>query len=99
MLTKNDILQFLGDNKDYLSTKFHIVKIGLFGSFARDEAVENSDIDLIIELEENTPDIFELKRNLRKYIKDNLKRDVHICREKYLKSFIKEYINKETVYV
>lgn len=62
MLTKNDILQFLGDNKDYLSTKFHIVKIGLFGSFARDEAVENSDIDLIIELEENTPDIFSKYR-------------------------------------
>jgi predicted nucleotidyltransferase len=99
MLTKNDILKFLGDNKDYLSTQFHIVKIGLFGSFARDEAVENSDIDLIIELEENTPDIFELKRNLRKYFKDNLKRDVHICREKYLKSFVKEYIKKETVYV
>jgi predicted nucleotidyltransferase len=99
MLTKNDILQFLADNKDYLSKQFHIVKIGLFGSFARDEAVENSDIDILIELEENTPDIFELKRNLRKYIKDNLKRDVHICREKYLKSFIKEYIKKETVYV
>ena len=99
MLSKKDILLFLEENKDYLSKQFHIVKIGLFGSFARDEAVEGSDIDLLIELEENTPDIFELKRNLRMYIKDNLKRDVHICREKYLKSFIKEYIKKETVYV
>jgi predicted nucleotidyltransferase len=99
MLNKNDILQFLVNNKEYLNKQFHIVKIGLFGSFARDEAVENSDIDILIELEENTPDIFELKRNLRMYIKDNLKRDVHICREKYLKSFIKEYIKKETVYV
>lgn len=99
MLTKNDILKFLRDNKYYLSNEFHIKKIGLFGSYARDEAAENSDIDLLIELEENTPDIFELKRNLKMYIKDNLKRDVHICREKYLKSFIKEYLKKETVYV
>ena len=99
MLTKTDILQFLGNNKDYLSNQFNIVKIGLFGSFARDEALENSDIDLLIELEENTPDIFELKRNLRKFIKDNLNRDVHICREKYLKPFIREYIKKEVVYV
>jgi predicted nucleotidyltransferase len=99
MLTKNDILKFLRDNKYYLSKEFHIKKIGLFGSYARDEAAENSDIDLLIELEENTPDIFELKRNLRMYIKDNLKRDVHICREKYLKSFIKEYLKEETVYV
>ena len=99
MLTKTDILQFLGNNKDYLNNQFNIVKIGLFGSFARDEALENSAIDLIIELEENTPDIFELKRDLRQFIKDNLNRDVYICREKYLKPFIKDYIKNEVVYV
>lgn len=31
--------------------KFSILEIGLFGSYARDEAVENSDIDIMVALE------------------------------------------------
>lgn len=99
MTTKKEVIKFLNENKEFLKVNFHITKIGLFGSFAKDEEKEQSDIDIIIEFEENTPDISEIKQQLRKYIRENLKRDIDICREKYLKPYAKEVILKDTIYV
>ena len=99
MITRDTILNFFKENNEVLKTKFHLVRIGLFGSFARNEQNENSDIDVLIELQDNTQDIFELKRELKKYLKEHFKRNIEICREKYLKSYIKNHILKETIYV
>ena len=35
MLTREDILQFLRDNKERFAEQYGVTKIGLFGSFAR----------------------------------------------------------------
>jgi len=99
MVTKQEIIKFLNENKEFLKVNFHITKIGLFGSFAKDEEKEQSDIDILIEFEKDTQNIFELKNQLRNYIRENLKRDVDICREKYLKPYAKEVILKDTIYV
>ena len=48
MLNRQDILSFLRDNKEYLQKHFHLTKVGIFGSFARDEQKQDSDIDLLI---------------------------------------------------
>lgn len=99
MLNKEMILNFLKSNLIYIHSNYHILKIGLIGSFARDEQNDNSDIDFIIEFEPGTKDIFDLKQNLKQYLKSNLNRDIDICREKYLKPYIKEYILNEVIYV
>ena len=78
--------------------RFHIKKIGLFGSFARDEQDENSDIDLIIELEEGTENIYELKQELRELLQKKFNRHVEIAREKYLKAYVKDTILNEAIY-
>ena len=61
MIRKDDILNFIRQNQNYLKDHFYIKKIGLFGSFVHDEQTEDSDIDIVIELEDNTPGIYELK--------------------------------------
>ena len=48
-MTKNDILEKLTQEKEYIQNTFEVDKIGLFGSYARDEATENSDIDIYVE--------------------------------------------------
>ena len=99
MKTKDQILIFLSNNKGVLKDKFHVVKIGLFGSYVRGDQNSKSDIDLIVEFEENTQDLYELKIKLKKFIKDSLGTEVDICREKYIKPRIRKSILKETVYV
>lgn len=48
-MTKEDILNFLRTHKQELQNNFSLTKIGLFGSYAKDTAHENSDIDIVIE--------------------------------------------------
>ena len=59
MLTRDDILQILLDNKERFAEKYGVTKLGLFGSFARNEATEESDVDVCVEM----PPVFStLKR-------------------------------------
>lgn len=99
MTTKGEILDFLAQNKEYFREKYGITKIGLFGSYAKDEQAEGSDIDLIVEFRNNTPSLFDLKNELKEYIGSRFKMDVDIAREKYLKPYFRNSILKETIYV
>ena len=98
MKTRDQILTFLSQNKKLFRDKFHIVKIGLFGSYARGEQNLDSDIDLLVEFEENTPELYDLKLQIKDFFKTSLGLEVDICREKYIKARIKSAILKETVY-
>ena len=96
-MTKEDILEYLRINKSEFQNKFGVIKIGLFGSFARDEQNENSDIDLAIELEKdkkNLKNFFAFKRELEK----RFDKKVDIGIENTFKPIVKEYVKKEIIY-
>jgi len=99
MNTKEEILDFLTQNRKLLTTKYHISKIGLFGSFSRDEQNNSSDVDLLIELDKNSTNIYDLKLSINKFLSDAFDRDVDLAREKYLKPYAREQILKETLFV
>ena len=97
--TKDKILEFLKEQKPYLNKPFNLTKIGLFGSFANESATSESDIDLIVEFENGTLDIFGKKESLRKLFFDKFNRSVDVATEKYLKPYYKQQILKEVIYV
>jgi uncharacterized protein len=98
MTNKDQILSFISQNKRLLLEKFHITRIGLFGSYARGEQKDTSDIDLLVEFEENTQDLYDLKLQLKEFFRDRFGIEIDICREKYIKPRVKTSILKETVY-
>jgi len=98
MIDSNKILYYLSSNKSRLEKEYHLVKIGIFGSIAREEQNDNSDIDLIVEFEENTPDLYSVKQRLKNEIQSIFNRPVDICREKYIKPFFKQQILSEAKY-
>lgn len=51
MLKRQDVINLLKAEWPYLKEHFGVAKIAIFGSYARDEATENSDIDLYIEFD------------------------------------------------
>ena len=59
MINQGQILQYLSANKQIISRKYHLKKMGIFGSYARNEQTPNSDLDLLIEFEDNTPHLTE----------------------------------------
>uniref|UniRef100_UPI0040559E88 nucleotidyltransferase family protein n=1 Tax=Candidatus Electrothrix sp. TaxID=2170559 RepID=UPI0040559E88 len=99
MLKQNDILAFLSKQLPELQAEYNISKIGLFGSFARNEQDENSDIDIVLEFHPGTENIYEKKTSLKKIFKNYFHREIDLCRLKYVKPFIKDYLEKEVIYV
>ncbi len=99
MLTRESILQFLASAKTRLFADFHLLRIGLFGSFAQNSASEQSDVDVLVEFQPNTEDIHEKKEKLRELLSQEFCRAVDICREKYIKPYFKQQILNSAIYV
>jgi len=97
-MTKAFILNFLAQHKDEFFKKYGVTKIGLFGSYVRDDFKEDSDVDIAIEMlneKKSLNSFFSLRRELEEAF--NLKVDLGI--ESSLKSIAKEKILKEIIYV
>ncbi len=98
-MTKQYIINYLSEHKEEFSKKFGITKLGLFGSYARNEADKNSDIDILVELENNLTDIHDKKTILKETLENYFNLKVDIAREKYLKPLARQEILKEVEYV
>jgi len=51
-MTKKEILDFLQNHRRELKERYGILRIGLFGSYAKERATPQSDIDLYAEFQE-----------------------------------------------
>jgi predicted nucleotidyltransferase len=99
MIELSQILFYLASNKTRFEKEYHLKKIGVFGSIARGEQNVQSDIDLIVEFEDNTPDLYSLKQLLKNEVQSRFNRHVDICREKYLNPIFRNQILAEAKYV
>ena len=95
-MTREEILQFLKENKALFSTRYHIDKIGLFGSYARNEATEQSDIDFVIE---TTYKNFRNRHALMKFLEEKLHRPIDLGYFDSLHPFVRKEIEKEVIFV
>lgn len=98
-MVQQDIISFLKFHKKEISEKFHVSTLGIFGSFARNEATTKSDVDILYDLDESATNIFNLKKRLKNYLECELHRPIDLCRIKYMKPFVREIIEKEAIYV
>ncbi len=95
-MTKQEILHYLSTNKKEFQKKYEVEEIALFGSFARDEARDDSDIDIFVKMK---PDLFKLVE-LKQKIEEDLQKKVDIIRKhKHIKPFFLEMIQKDITYV
>ncbi|MCF7804232.1 MAG: nucleotidyltransferase family protein [Candidatus Marinimicrobia bacterium] len=92
-----DIRKILQEHKDELYQKFGVTHVGLFGSYAREEATPASDIDIVVEIE--NPDLF-IMAALKTYLEELLKREVDVVRLRHhMNPSLKTRIEHEAVYV
>lgn len=96
-MTSEEIILFLTTHKSELEDRFGVLKIGLFGSYARGDAREDSDIDVAVELvKENIADRYF---GLLHYLEDNLHKKIDLGIESNIKPALRPYIMKEIRYV
>lgn len=96
-MTKDDILFFLRAHKHEMQEKFGIVSIGLFGSYVRQTAREDSDIDLAVEF---LPERKTLKNFLgcKRYLESHMHKPVDLGIESTLKPAIRESVKQDIQY-
>jgi len=84
---------YMKKNRD----KYEIIRIGVFGSAARDNMNEQSDIDVVVEL--GRQDLFNII-GIKQDLEEKFSRPVDVIsyREK-MNQFLKKRIDKEAVYV
>jgi uncharacterized protein len=96
-LSLDDLLGILRKRKADFAVAYGVTDIGIFGSFARGEAKPDSDVDVVVKMEE--PDLFSMV-----HIKESLEEELHcpvdiIRFRERMNPFLKSRIEKEAVYV
>ncbi len=96
MLRKKDILERLNELKPMLQKDYSVKSIGLFGSFSDDSFSDDSDIDLLIELEKPIGWKFF---TLEIYLEKTFGRKIDLVTKNALKDRIKARVLKQVKYI
>jgi hypothetical protein len=96
-MKRAEALAILQQHKQEFAEKFGVTRLGVFGSVARDQATEKSDVDVVMEM--TKPDLFFMVG-----IKDLLEAAMHcpvdiILYDEYMGAFLKKRIDEQAVYV
>jgi predicted nucleotidyltransferase len=94
-MRRRDILKIINEHSGEISSRFGVASLSLFGSVARDEAAEKSDVDLLVTFE-NTPGIFGFLE-LKEYLEKLMQCSVDLVTRSALKEQFREQVIKEAV--
>ena len=96
-MNREEVLDILRTHKPTLAERFGVIELALFGSFARDEANDESDVDVLVRYD--GPATSRSYFGVQFYIEDLLGRRVDLVTEKALRSEFRPYVEREAVNV
>lgn len=96
-MDRQSVLDCLAAESEGLHRRFGVVDLALFGSLARDEAREDSDLDLLVTFE-GTPD-FDRFFGLKCYLEDLFGKTIDLVTPKALRPELRPRIEREAIHV
>jgi predicted nucleotidyltransferase len=94
---RKEIMDFLSKNRELFKYEYSVKRIGLFGSYARDEANDESDIDVVVELEK--ADMFYLI-GIKQAIEEKFGRRVDVVRMREpMNMSLRRRIEKDAIFI
>lgn len=96
-MNRDDVLSTLRTHKQALGERFDVTALALFGSFARDEATDRSDVDILVQF--GGPATSRSYFGVQFYIEDLLGRRVDLATEKALRPELRPYVEREALHV
>jgi predicted nucleotidyltransferase len=95
--SKKEVMEQVLQHGDQI-TGFGVVRIGLFGSFVRDAATEESDVDFLVEFDPSQKTLKNLV-GLSRFLRQLLGREVELITPQSLSPLLGRHIIKEVEYV
>ena len=92
-MTCDDVLDLLKAHKPLLAERFGVTQLALFGSFARDQATDRSDVDILVQFD--GPATAKSYFGLQFYLEDLLCRPVDLVTTKALRNEFRLYVERE----
>ena len=96
-MRREEALGILAAHRRELRERFGVKSLRLFGSVARDEASEQSDVDVVVDFD-MTPSLFGFLR-LKGYLRDLLGTKVDLVTETGLRERARPFVEKDAVNV
>ncbi|MDO9288962.1 MAG: nucleotidyltransferase domain-containing protein [Thermodesulfovibrionales bacterium] len=93
-----DIVAYLKNNKGFFYERFGVTRMGIFGSFTREEQTSSSDIDMVVEIEQNRKNIHSFLE-VKRFLEKELARKIDLGFEHSLKPIVREKIKGQIIYV
>lgn len=91
--TKKNIISIIQENRDKIKA-FGVKKLGLFGSFVREQQRSDSDIDFLVEFQPDQK-TFDNFIQLSFFLEDKLKQPVELVTTESLSPYLGPYIIEE----
>ena len=96
-MNRDEVLGLLREHKATLAQRFGVTDLSLFGSFARDQAARDSDVDILVRFDV-TPD-WRRYFGAQAYLEDLLGRPVDMATSQELRAEIRPHVERELVRV
>ena len=94
-MTKLGVLNYLKEHYQEFHNKYSVEKIGIFGSYARDEETKDSDIDIFVQMHPKLLDMIAIKQ----LIEEDLHQKVDIVRLRdKMNPYLKKRILRDGIY-
>jgi len=96
-MDKEVVLRRLKANAEEIRQRFSVKAISIFGSIARDEASDDSDVDVLVVFDQKAN--FDGFMELKFYLEDLLGAGVDLVTDKALRPQVRQAIEQEMIHV
>ncbi len=96
-MNKQAVLKRLAENSEEIRQRFSVKALSIFGSAARGEATDKSDVDVLVVFNQRAT--FDLFMDLKFYLEDLLGMSVDLVTDKALRPQLRRAIEKEIINV
>ena len=96
-MNKQEILNQLTNHAGQIRQLFSVKELSIFGSVARDQADENSDVDLLVEFDKKAD--FDSFMDLKFYLEDLLGTRIDLVTRNALRPRLSQLIEQELIHV
>ena len=94
-MTRAEVLEMLRAHRPVLAERFGVAELALFGSYARDEGTDGSDVDILVRFD--APPNWRTYFGAQFYLEDLLGRRVDLSTDGEVRGEVRPYVERDAI--